>query len=133
MYRKFFSMIMLIGYVCLPIAYADHCPTISSLKEYQATNWEIYSVYTGKLLSTHQAARFRQEVEQFALAEWSNKAANGIIHCYYQDKSGSTLDAYLAATHFIPDNTKHYWYHASGVLQCAASIDKCIFIPRAKA
>ncbi len=75
-------------------------------------------------------AKIKKIIEQFALAEWTNnKKQLGSIHCYYRDKTGSSLEAYFAKENFHPKlDAKNFWYEVSGFMHCAAGMENCEFI-----
>ncbi len=129
MIRTIFFMLSftLICQACL----AETCPSINDVKTKVLHGWKAYDSDDGAPLSPLREAQFKQTIQEFALAEWPNKEnKNGTIHCYYRDKTGSSLEAYLAKDHFVPLNHKNYWYEVSGYLHCAAGMDKCEFNQR---
>lgn len=111
--------------------YAEMCPDSQHLKNQLPIGWQLYDSDNGTLLTHAQQARFFHQAAHFALAEWSNnKTKNNGIHCYYNDKTGSHLQAYLANKNFVPHISKaSYWYPVTGFMHCAASTDKCEFQP----
>ena len=125
-------MIKLISAICLFVlcqfAYAQTCPTISDIKRNKLVGWNAFDSDDGKPLSKERDKQFKQGVEEFALAEWRKKdAKTGAIHCYYRDKTGSDLEAYLAKDHYMPNSAHAYWYEVTGFMHCAAGMDKCEF------
>ncbi|MFZ2316155.1 MAG: hypothetical protein WAW86_10935 [Gammaproteobacteria bacterium] len=121
MYKKLIIAISLI--MIHPLCFAETCPTILALKHSALSDWKVYDSDDGKLVSAHRATEFKRIAQQFALAEWSK----GKIHCYYRDKEGSDLEAYLAKDHFALSNNKNYWYEVSGFMHCAAGMNECEF------
>ncbi len=124
----------LIFFICLMsinlISFAETCPNIAAIKHQTLKGWVAYDSEEGTVLSSKRAAQFNRLVEKFVLAEWKMNPVNkdGAIHCYYLDKTGSNLEAYLAKDHFEPvKNNKNYWYQVSGFTQCAAGKSKCAF------
>lgn len=110
------------------LAYAQTCPTVADLKHGVPIGWKVIDTDDGGELSSGREVQFRQFAEEFALAEWvGHDSKTGSIHCYYRDKNGSDLEAYLTKDNFIPKNANHYWYQVSGSWQCAAGMDKCNF------
>ena len=78
--------------------------------------------------------QFTNHIDQFSLAEWMQSGPQkGAIHCYYSDKNGSVIEAYLAKDNFAPQNTNHAWYQVSGSMHCAAGMDACLFDPHTTA
>ena len=109
---------------------ADRCPSVSDIKNNSLQGWTAYDSDDGTRLSAARETQFKKIVEQFALAEWTNsKKQLGSIHCYYRDKTGSSLEAYLAKDNFHPKlDTKSFWYEVSGLMHCAAGMERCEFI-----
>lgn len=119
----FFMIITLFWQLSL----ADTCPTVKEIKSNRLLGWQAYDSEEHSPLSAKREAAFKKEITAFALAEWATKdPRNSAIHCYYLDKNGSDLEAYLARDHFIPKNSKN-WYQVSGFMQCAAGMKKCEF------
>ena len=110
-------------------AFADICPTVKSIKSGKTHNWKAYDSDDDKPLSALRTAKFRNNISQFSIAEWSNSGKKGTIHCYYSNNDGSTLEAYFARDHYQPNTKSRYWYQVTGLLQCAAGADKCDFVP----
>ena len=111
------------------LSLADTCPSIDYIKHHSLSGWKIHDSEDGTRLSVKRMAKFRQLAEQFVLAEWSNNhSQKNAIHCYYRDKNGSDLEAYLTKDAFIPSaNHRYYWYEVSGFLHCAAGMKECEF------
>lgn len=110
------------------ICFAETCPSIKDIKKASIKGWTAFDSEDGKPLSSERLAQFKTLVEQFALAEWSNEDAKaGVIHCFYRDKEGAALEAYLAKSNFSPINQKNMWYEVSGAHQCAAGMKECEF------
>lgn len=109
-------------------AYAEMCPDLTTIKDKLPPGWAFYDSDDGTPLSEARIELFKKTAQQFALAEWvSDKHMGGIIHCYYRDKNGSDLEAYLAKKQYIPFNNKKVWYSVSGYMHCAASQGLCMF------
>lgn len=108
---------------------AETCPSVNAIKHNAIKGWKAYDSEDGKLLSTARTAHFKKTIEEFALAEWGNiNNQRSAVHCYYRDRTGSNLEAYLAKDHFIPKKTgQNYWYHVSGYMHCAADSKECEF------
>lgn len=108
---------------------AETCPSISDIKKNMLAGWKAYDSDDGTLLSPAREAKFKKMLQHFTLAEWKqNKNHMTSMHCYYRDKTGSSLEAYLAKDNFIPKkNPKSFWYQVSGYLHCAAGKDNCQF------
>ncbi len=110
--------------------YADTCPSLKSLKAAPSITWKAFDSDDGKELSLKNTTLFINSIDQFSLAEWVQQGPNkGSVHCYYSDRNGSVIEAYLAKANFTPQNAKHYWYQVSGSLHCAAGMDDCLFEP----
>ena len=107
--------------------FADSCPSVDSIKKNTLTGWKIYDSEDGTELSTEQQTAFRKQIHQFALAEYAGRGQTGSMHCYYRDKTGSSLEAYLAKDHFSVARNSQYWYPVSGFMHCAADQSKCNF------
>ena len=106
-------------------AYALTCPTIEAIRQNNIAGWKAFDSEEGTPLPPNRFNKFRNNVKQFAVAEWNEK--KGIVHCFYRTEDGSNLNAYLSKGTFMPSNNQHLWYPVSGSLQCAASTDKCQF------
>lgn len=111
---------------------AETCPRVIDVKNNNLSGWKAFDSDDGSPLSAARETQFKKMVEQFALAEWKNgKNKLTSIHCYYRDKTGSSLEAYLAKDNFSPSNKpKSFWYKVSGFMHCAAGTDKCQFETR---
>lgn len=108
---------------------ATTCPSIKDIKSKTLTGWIAYDSDDGKKLSSERITEFKKFVDQFALAEWSTTDKKpGSVHCYYRDKTGSVLEAYLAKDNLSPAKNSNLWYEASNAMDCAAGNDKCQFI-----
>ncbi len=107
--------------------YADSCPSIDNVKKNTITGWKIYDSEDRTELSAEQQTAFRNQINQFALAEYAGRGQSGSMHCYYRDKTGATLEAYLAKDHFAVAKNSQYWYPVSGFMHCAADQGKCNF------
>jgi len=105
------------------LVHADNCPTVSMIKHNMLNSWQAYDSDNNKPLSVKRLAQFKHNIDQFTLAEWQSKD----VHCYYRDKNGSQLEAYLTKSNLIPVNNKQRWYQVSGSMHCAAGMDQCIF------
>ena len=113
--------------------YAETCPSLKNLKSNLATTWKAYDSDDNKPLAPERSVQFINNIDQFSLAEWVQEGPRkGAIHCYYSDKNGSMLEAYLAKESYVPQNTKHFWYEVSGSMHCAAGTDACLFDPNTK-
>jgi hypothetical protein len=122
MYRT--TPIAIIMILAWQLSMAHTCPDIHAIKHNQPSGWKAYDSDDGTPLSPRLNAQFKANATQFVLAEWTKE---GAIHCYYRDKNGSNLEAYLAKKHFLPENSQAYWYPVSGFMHCAASSEKCQF------
>lgn len=110
------------------ISIAETCPHILHVKQNKLLDWKAFDSDDSTPLSAQQFAQFRQQIETFALAEWkSGKNKLGEIRCYYRDKSGSALEAYISKPNYAPDNSYNRWYAVSGSLHCAADKEQCGF------
>jgi hypothetical protein len=127
-------LITLFAFACMglcQVSFAETCPSISDIKGNSLNAWKAYDSDDGKPLSAAREAQFKKIVEQFTLAEWvrDKKKNSASIHCYYSDKTGSSLEAYLAKNNFHPKlSQNNFWYQVSGSMHCAAGKEKCEFI-----
>lgn len=113
--------------LCWQVSFADTCPSVKDIKNNALKGWKIYDSEEGTPLSPKRESQFKKEVDGFILAEWMQEEKIGMIHCYYRNKDGSDMEAFLAKPNFKPDNSKKIWYEVSGAMQCAAGPGKCIF------
>jgi hypothetical protein len=110
------------------MTYADTCPSLKAIKSSPLSAWKAFDSDDQKPLTTAQTTTFINSIDQFSLAEWVQEGPKkGTIHCYYSDRNGSVLEAYLAKASYIPVNNKHFWYEVSGSMHCAAGMDNCLF------
>lgn len=110
------------------LAYAENCPTVGMIKNNLMHKWQAYDSDDNKPLTKKRLAIFKRNVEQFTLAEWQSKdAQHSAMHCYYRDKNGSQLEAYLTKNNLMPINNKQLWYQVSGAMHCAAGMEQCLF------
>ena len=80
---------------------AEMCPDVHRMQNHLPIGWKMYDSDNGSLLTPEQQTQFIHRAAQFALAEWSNKKnSHNEVHCYYNDKIGSHLQAYLAKKKF---------------------------------
>ena len=106
---------------------AETCPSVSEIKNNALTKgWRVYDIDDNTLIPSSRVAELAKHIDQFALAEWSDKKP-GTVHCYYRDKHGSNLEAYFSKDNFKPINTANVWYEVSGYMHCAAGYEKCSF------
>ena len=109
-------------------AFAENCPTVGMIKNGMLNKWQAYDSDDNKPLSPKRLTQFKSNVEQFTLAEWQSKdIAHTTMHCYYRDKNGSQLEAYLTKDNMMPINNRQLWYQVSGSMHCAAGMDQCMF------
>ena len=110
------------------LGFAQTCPSVQDIKHALPVGWKAIDSDDGGELSPGREVQFRKLAQEFALVEWiDTNHKTGSIHCYYRDKNGSDLEAFLTRDNFIPKNTNDYWYQVSGSMQCAAGMDKCNF------
>lgn len=109
--------------------FAETCPRIQDIKHHQLHAWKLYDSEENILLTGKRRVDFFSKIDHFALAEWAghDKKNLGAIHCYYKDKNGSTLEAYLTKDHYSVKNDPEYWYPVSGLMECAADPNNCEF------
>lgn len=120
--------LVLVTTIISSLAFADGCPTVGMIKHDMLNKWQAYDTDDNKPLSEKRMALFKRNVDQFTLAEWQSKdAIHSAMHCYYRDKNGSQLEAYLTKDNLMPINNKQLWYQVSGSMHCAAGMDKCMF------
>lgn len=110
------------------LTFAETCPTIDAIKNHALKAWKFYDTDDSKLLSATRIAQFEKGVEEFALAEsvFVSKQKN-VINCYYRDKNGWNLNAYLSKDNLILGKNKNYWYEVSNAMHCAADVTMCEF------
>lgn len=110
-------------------SFADTCPNVNDIKNNSMNGWKAYDSDDGVPLSPARETLFKKNVVEFTLAEWTNgKRKSGAIHCYYRDKSGSNMEAYLSKENFVPKQTsRNFWYTVSGYMHCAAEKEDCEF------
>jgi len=116
----------MIAFFSLQIAYSQACPDVSEIKLNHLIGWKLLDSDDDKLLSDKRQTTFRKDVDAFAMAEWSTDQT-GKIRCFYRDKNGSSLEAYLTKDHFVLTQANQYWYDVSGAKECAAGSNKCGF------
>jgi hypothetical protein len=122
------SIILLFSSLCV----AETCPSVDTIKRDSLKGWKMYDSDDNTLVSAERLSHFKANIEQFILAEWEDENnKNNTVHCYYRDKDGSNLNAYLAKNNFRPDIAQKYWYKVTGSMQCTAGMDKCQFQPQA--
>jgi hypothetical protein len=109
------------------LSFAETCPSIADIKHHTLPGWQVYDSDDGTPLSTSRAQAFKNEAQQFALAESASNDGKHRVHCYYHDNNGSAMEAYLGKESFTPFNHKNYWYKVSGAMQCAAGMKECEF------
>lgn len=110
----------------LTIAYAEHCPRIEDIKTNHALTWEILDSIDHQPLSRHRLAKFKAALTGFMLAELPLNQ-NGKIRCFYKDKAGSDMEAYLEKSHRNLHTKALPWYQVSGAMQCTATLETCKF------
>jgi len=126
----------LIAVSCLALVcqagFSATCPSVKDIKNNALAGWKAYDSEDGMPLSAARETAFKKNIEEFTLAEWANdKNKNSTIHCYYRDKEGSHLEAYLAKDNFAPKVAANsFWYKVSGYMHCAADMAKCQFEKR---
>ena len=108
------------------LSLAQTCPSVKDLKKIP-TGWKLMDADERKPLDARRTAYFQKNAREFALAEWEDKHnKNNAIHCYYRDRNGSNLEAFLTKNYFHPKNVSN-WYHVSGAMQCAVGSEQCEF------
>src|SRR3990167_9186037 len=109
--------------------FAAQCPTIDEIKHLSFNSeWQAFDSESGEKLSKSRLQDVIKAADKFALAEWRDtKDHTGVIHCYYRDKHGSNLEAYLKNSHFKPNNLNQSWYSVTGYKHCAAGNKQCSF------
>jgi hypothetical protein len=127
MHRKLLLLVAMISFSTL--CFAESCPDVGTIKQHSLRGWKAYDSDNDKPLPTKRLARFVGAIEQFTLAEWkaSKDKLHSVMHCYYRDKNGSQLEAYLTKENLTPTPDREMWYQVSGSMHCAAGMDKCQF------
>jgi hypothetical protein len=127
MLKRSMMIIFLLSFACIT-AFADNCPSVQAIHQHKLAGWKLYDVDDNKPLTAKRADAFKKDVKAFAMVEWSkDPKSKGMIQCFYRDKDGSDLEAYLAKDHFNVGVNQSYWYNISGHLQCAAQAKTCEF------
>ncbi len=108
--------------------FADTCPSIADIKSNHIEGWSAIDSGDGKPFDKKRLMQLAESIEQFALAESvTNKDKTTSIHCYYRDKHGSDLEAYLSKSNVVLVNKKNHWYQVTGYMHCAAGMENCTF------
>ncbi|MFZ2315231.1 MAG: hypothetical protein WAW86_06200 [Gammaproteobacteria bacterium] len=106
------------------------CPSISELRNNQLQGWTAYNSDSGEELPTSLVEQFEKRAAQFLMAEWADEAPEGTSHCYYGDKNGEYMDAFLAKHDYYADTSVPAWKNESGFLRCHADAKQCPFVER---
>ena len=125
MINKLFAVI--ICTLGLSSAFANTCPTINDIKHQTLSGWTFMDGERDVPLSNERMAEFKERVTHFGLAESINVNGKPVIHCYYLDKGGSNLEAYLSRENQKPIDKTKFWYKVTGATHCAASLNECTF------
>jgi|GEM_PF-2695606 hypothetical protein len=126
MYKKIIFLVTAL--IFSQVIFAETCPSLKTIKSTPLTAWKAYDSDNQEPLTTAQTTNFINNIDQFSLAEWVQEGQQkGAIHCYYSDRNGSVIEAYLAKSSYLPENSKHFWYEVSGSMHCAAGMDNCLF------
>lgn len=124
--KKTLLSLSLFFLVYSPTIFAETCPTVDAIKAKQTKDWKAYDSDDDKRLSLSRELQFIQLTEAFVLAEWKKTKHGSAIHCYYRNKSGGSMEAYLAKNNFEPIK-QNAWYEVTGAMHCAASMEQCKF------
>lgn len=108
-------------------AFAASCPSVHDLTSKKYFHWQAYDSDSGRRLTPMREAKLKHDINQFALAEWTSTKDKSVIHCYYKNAHGSSMEAYFAKESVLPLKSSKYWYKVTGMMQCAAGADKCQF------
>ncbi len=106
------------------------CPSVAELKNHQLNGWVAYNSDSGEELPLSQIKIFEKETSQFLMAEWAEGAPEGTSHCYYSDKRGEYMNAFLAQHDHYPNLQTGNWRNESGFLRCHADTKQCTFIDK---
>src|SRR5579863_3836037 len=86
-YRRFTFMdkksifIITLIFLC-QFSFAETCPSVNDIKTKNLHSWKAYDSDDGMPLSAQRLAQFKQDAQQFILAEWPNQShQNSRIHC----------------------------------------------------
>jgi hypothetical protein len=115
--------------IILSPAFAETCPTIHDIKNQAINGWSFVDAERDVPLSAERITEFKERVTHFGLAESINVNGKPMMHCYYLDKGGSNLEAFLSKENEAPINKKKFWYQVTGATHCAASLNECTFNP----
>lgn len=130
MYQKLICALCF-ALVC-QFVFAETCPSVRDVRNNTLSrDWVAYDSEDGSKLPLKREQEFKRNAEEFVLAEWKDlKNKGGSIHCYYRNKSGSNLEAYIAKNNFIPENSKQVWYDVSDARHCVAGMERCQFLAK---
>jgi hypothetical protein len=118
---------ILLCFFFVGFTFAETCPSVKTIKSDRAKFWKAYDTDNNKPLSKERAARLRNEITSFSMAESSLTSNRNGVHCYYNNNNGSNLEAYYAQEKVLAIKPSKYWYPVTGQMQCAAGPDKCEF------
>ena len=121
------SFIILGCYFLSVTTFAATCPSVHELTVKKESHWLAYDSDSGQRLTPTREAKLKHDINKFALAEWANTNDKSVIHCYYNNAHGSSMEAYFAKESVLPLKSSKYWYKVTGMMQCAAGADKCQF------
>ncbi len=129
MFKKLFFIGLLLT---ATTSFAEPCPTIAEIKAGFWHGWQPLNLDSGSLISPSALAYFKNNVQNFALAEWMKDAPEGEAHCYYNgdDKKDNTyLGVFLTKENLTADTTSLAWHKLNkNILQCRISLQTCQFI-----
>lgn len=106
------------------------CPSVAELKNHQLNGWTAYNSDSGEELPQNLVIEFEKQTSQFLMAEWAEGAPEGASHCYYGDKQGEYMNAFLAKHDYYPNMQAGNWHNESGFLRCHADAKQCVFVER---
>ena len=113
------------------IGFAEVCPSVKDLKQNNFNGWKAFDRDNGLPLIAVRLKEFKQQLNEFMLAEWMQNAPEGSARCYYSGKTSKRyIQAFLAKQRLMPDRAMNHWHKLtpSEVMRCKSKkIDDCLF------
>lgn len=117
------------------ISLAETCPTITDIKSNYLHGWQALNIDSASPISATTFEIFKNNIQNFALAEWMKGAPEGEAHCYYHgaQQDGEYLGVFLAKANLESDNTSSSWQRLNNLVsQCHANVEACQFLTHQK-